>query len=235
MNNEMDSVGNRCVVRTSKQMMVTAAIALMLSTAQQQAVAQASEPSGKKVVEAVCIACHGTGKNGAPKIGEIKAWSARTTRSLTELSQSALDGIRKMPPHGGNPALSNTEIKRAIAYMVNESGGNWVEPISKTTHVEERSGEQIVRTYCFKCHQAGVGDAPRIGDRSAWAPRVKQGFEVLSRSAINGHGGMPSRGGVANLTDSEIKAAIMYMWNPVTAKAPAAVAVDPDHNHQIIN
>jgi hypothetical protein len=60
---------------------------------------------------------------------------------------------------------------------------------------------------------------------------------VLIRSAINGHGGMPPRGGVANLTDSEIRAAITYMLNPVTAvaKAPAAAAVKPDPNHRIID
>jgi cytochrome c5 len=38
------------------------------------------------------------------------------------------------------------------------------------------------------------------------------------RSAINGHGGMPPRGNRADLTDGELKAAILYMLN---AKAPA--------------
>jgi cytochrome c5 len=237
MNYDVDRVGNRWVARTSKTLAVVGAIAFVLSAAPQQAGAQGSERSGKDVVEAECAACHGTGADGAPKIGDKKAWAARAARGLTGLSQNALNGIRKMPPHGGNPTLSNTEIKRAIAYMVNESGGHWAEPISRTTRTAERSGDRIVQTHCVECHEKGVGGAPRIGDRAAWIPRAKEGFEVLIRSAINGHGGMPPRGGVANLTDAEIRAAITYMLDPVaaTAKAPAAAGVKPNSNHQIID
>ena len=39
--------------------------------------------SGKDVVEAVCIECHGTGANGAPRIGDPKAWAERSARGLT--------------------------------------------------------------------------------------------------------------------------------------------------------
>jgi hypothetical protein len=48
---------------------------------------------------------------------------------------------------------------------------------------------------------------------------------------------MPPRGGVANLTDTEIRAAITYMLNPVAtvAKAPPAAVVKPDPNHKIID
>lgn len=240
MNSEMD-VGNRCVVRTSTLLTATAAIALVLAAASQQAEAKASDRSGQDVVRTVCAACHATGADGAPKIGDKKAWSVRTTRGLTALSANALSGIRKMPAHGGNPGLSDIEIKRAIVYMVNSSGGNWVAPISKTTHVDERSGEQVVKTVCFKCHDMGLQGAPKIGDRAAWTPRVKNGFDALTRSAINGHGGMPPRGGEANLTGAEIQAAIMYMWNPVaeSAKAPAstpvAAVVKQDPNHRIVD
>jgi len=82
--------------------------------------AQNVERSGKEVVDAVCIACHGTGANGAPKIGDKKAWSKLASRGLTGLSQSALKGIRKMPAHGGSPGVSDIEVERAIVYMVNK-------------------------------------------------------------------------------------------------------------------
>lgn len=228
---------HRWLAAVSAPLAVAALISLLLSTAPQQAAAQGSERNGKDVVDAVCTACHGTGANGAPKIGDKKVWAARAAGGLTGLSQNALSGIRKMPSHGGNPELSDTEIERAITYMVNESGGHWAEPISRTIPAKERSGEQIVRTYCFKCHETGVGGAPKIGDRASWAPRVKLGFDALTRSAINGHGGMPPRGGVANLTDTEIRAAITYMFNPMftPATAKAQAAVKPDPNHQIID
>ena len=50
----------------------------------------------------------------------------------------------------------------------------------------------------------------------------RQGLDTLVRSAINGHGGMPARGGLANLTDSELRSAIVYMFNPVTAPTLAS-------------
>src|SRR4051812_36840849 len=64
----------------------------------------------------------------------------------------------------------------------------------------ERTGKQVVDEQCVKCHQAGVNGAPRIGDREAWIPRMKQGLDNLVRAAIRGHGGMPPRGGRADLT-----------------------------------
>jgi cytochrome c5 len=187
--------------------------------------AQKVERSGKQVVDAVCIACHGTGANGAPKIGDKKAWSKLASRGLSGLSESALKGIRNMPPHGGNMTLTDTEIERAITYMVNQSGGHWSEPVSRTTPVAERTGEQVVTAQCVKCHEAGVGGAPKIGDRPAWLPRFKHGLEPLVASAINGHGGMPPRGGLASLTDREIRNAIVYMFNPATVAAPGNAPV----------
>ena len=77
----------------------------------------------------------------------------------------------------------------------------------------ERTGKQIVEARCAKCHETGTGGAPRIGDRDAWIPRLKGGFDLVVRSAINGHGGMPARGGMANLTDAEMRNAITYMFN----------------------
>jgi cytochrome c5 len=198
--------------------------------------AQAAERSGKDVVEAVCSGCHAKGVNGAPKIGDKKAWAKRSSQGLTSLTDSALKGIRGMPSHGGKLDLTDLEIGRAVAYMVNQSGGKWVEPATAKDMMAERSGKQVVDAQCSKCHAKGTGGAPKIGDRDAWTPRMKQGMDALVASAIRGHGGMPPRGDKADLTDNEVKAAITYMFNPATpAKkgAPAAAAkpaaADPTH------
>jgi len=205
------------------------AVPLLVAAAVLQSPAQSAERSGKEVVGEVCAACHGTGANGAPKIGDKKAWSKLASRGLTGLTDSALKGIRNMPAHGGNMALADPEIERAITYMVNASGGHWTEPVSREAPPAERTGEQVVRAQCSNCHQSGVGGAPKIGDRAAWVPRLKQGIDPLVRSAINGHGGMPPRGGMASLTDREIRDAIVYMFNPklvITApRMPAGAAV----------
>lgn len=187
--------------------------ALALCVAPLCMAAPPAERSGKEVVEAVCATCHATGAHGAPKIGDKEAWAKLTSQGLGGLTKNVLTGIRQMPPHGGNFLLTDTEIQRAITYMVNESGGHWTEPISTTAPPAQRSGEEIVKAQCSKCHKDGVGGAPKIGDLDAWIPRLKPGLDVVVRSAINGHGGMPARGGMANLTDAELRSAIVYMFS----------------------
>lgn len=204
-------------VSPARWLVAAAAFALAFSAG--PANAQSGGKSGEQVVASVCSGCHASGKLGAPKIGDKKAWSARAELGLTALTREALNGIRQMPSHGGNPTLSNKEIERAIIYMVNKSGGNWVEPIDTARPAAERSGQQVVKAQCFKCHEEGKGGAPRIGDRAAWIPRLKNGLDATVRSAINGHGGMPSRGGLANLSDAEIRNAVVYMVNAASAPA----------------
>jgi cytochrome c5 len=205
----------------SKHLLTLIIAALMTLATVQDAVAQNAERSGKEVVESLCVSCHGGGASGAPKIGDKKAWSKLASRGLSGLSKSALKGIRGMPPHGGNPNLTDTEIERAITYMVNQSGGHWAEPVSRTTQALGRTGEQIVSVRCSHCHQTGVNGAPKIGDKADWIPRLKPGLDIVVRSAINGHGAMPPRGGMANLTDAEIRSAIIYMFNGDTAPSKA--------------
>jgi len=208
-----------------------------VAAAAQAASAQERERTGKEVVEMVCAACHRAGVNGAPKIGDRDAWAKLASKGLTGLTAVALNGIRKMPPHGGNPDLSDIEIERAITSMINQSGGHWIEPTSKLAAARQRSGEEVVQAYCTRCHGTGAEGAPRIGDRAAWIPRLSQGFEVLVRSAIEGHGPMPSRGNVLNLTDAEIRAAIAYMINAdmvTAASPPVAVTARPGPDHQVV-
>lgn len=87
----------------------------------------------------------------------------------------------------------------------------------------ERSGEQIVKGQCARCHEKGLHGAPRIDDRGAWVPRLKDGLDAAVSRAIKGHGSMPSRGGLSDLTDTEMRSAIVYLFNPAgpPPKAPA--------------
>ena len=225
----------------ARQVLAGGVLAALTAFAAQPALAQDGGRSGKDVVQSVCAGCHATGANGAPKIGDKKAWSPRASQGLTSLTQHALEGIRKMPAHGGSPGLSDVEIARAVTYMVNQSGGKWIEPASAKDLAAERSGEAVVKAQCVKCHRDGVGGAPKIGDREAWVPRMKQGLDTLARSAIRGHGGMPPRGGLANLTDTEIRAAIAYMFNPAGSRSAdaggakrAAAPQSADPNHKIV-
>jgi cytochrome c5 len=201
-----------------KGLLAMVVLAIVVPSAE-EAKSQHADRTGKEVVESVCAACHATGAQGAPKIGDVQAWSKRASQGLTALTQHAINGIRQMPAHGGNPNVTDFEIERAVTYMVNQSGGTWAEPIDKSAPRAQRTGEQVVQAQCARCHRTGEGGAPKIGDRAAWTPRLQQGLDAAVRSAISGHGGMPARGGVADLTDAEIRSAVVYMFNPVTATA----------------
>ena len=72
-------------------------------------------------------------------------------------------------------------------------------------------GEKVFGTTCVTCHGAGVLGAPKVGDKTAWGPRVAQGKDTLYTHALNGFKMMPARGGNAALKDEEVKAAIDYM------------------------
>lgn len=68
---------------------------------------------------------------------------------------------------------------------------------------------------CFACHASGVSGAPKLGDKAAWAPRIAQGMDTLTKHALEGFQGktgvMPPKGGFTNLSDEEVVAAIEYM------------------------
>lgn len=170
---------------------------------------QATERSGKEVVDSVCIACHGSGKDGAPKIGDQAEWSKRASKGLDKVTQNAITGLKNMPAHGGQAALSDLEMSRAVGYMVsNGKAGDTNKPYSSPN---TRSGEQVVQERCQDCHATGKNGAPKIGDMDAWKPRLKNGVPPLVKSAINGHNSMPARGGMASLSDAEMRSAVEYL------------------------
>ena len=95
------------------------------------------------------------------------------------------------------------------------------------------TGEQVYGQVCKTCHEGGLAGAPKIGDKSAWAKVIAQGDKLTFEHAINGIRAMPARGGNSELTDDEVKRAVVFMasqagatWTapPVAAVAAAASA-----------
>ena len=79
------------------------------------------------------------------------------------------------------------------------------------------SAEDTYKNSCGFCHDAGVANAPKPGDKAAWAPRIKQGKDELYKSAIEGKPGttMTAKGGFSNLSDAEVRAAVDFMLETV--------------------
>ena len=78
---------------------------------------------GYDVYSRFCVICHKSGMNGAPKYGDKKAWAPRVAQGKDTLYNAAIHGLRAMPAKGGIAGLYDQEVKDAVDYMVDGSGG----------------------------------------------------------------------------------------------------------------
>jgi cytochrome c5 len=90
------------------------------------AAAASPADAGKQVYSGLCFSCHGTGLPGIPQLGDKSAWAERIAAGSALLYERALNGFTgksgiMMPPKGGNPALSDDQVKSAVDYMVANS------------------------------------------------------------------------------------------------------------------
>jgi cytochrome c5 len=74
-----------------------------------------------------------------------------------------------------------------------------------------RDGAAVYALICFTCHDLGVADAPKKGDKTGWSARIATGKDALYASVLNGKGAMPAKGGNPSLSEDEIKGAVDYM------------------------
>lgn len=89
----------------------------------------------------------------------------------------------------------------------------------KTSHSEfstiARQGANIYKASCSVCHGQGSVIAPKTGNKLDWEKRIENGMSKLIEHAIDGYTGdiglMPARGGNKNLTDVEVKSAVIYI------------------------
>lgn len=202
--------------------------------------------TGEQVFAAVCTACHTAGVAGAPKMGDNAAWAPFIKAGYDEMLKVALHGKGGMPAKGGNPALSDYEVARAVVYMANKSGASLEEPAAPAEEGAKKegeaaaapaaqaaapaaaapaaapapaqqaaavnpAGEKLYKTACFACHATGVANAPKFGDKAAWEPYIKTGMDAMVKVAMTGKGAMPPKGGAANASEEDIRAAVQYM------------------------
>ena len=73
--------------------------------------------TGEQAFTKVCSACHGTGVNGAPKVGDHAAWGPRIAQGKDVLYQHAISGKGNMPAKGGT-TWPDATIRMTVDYMV---------------------------------------------------------------------------------------------------------------------
>jgi len=183
--------------------------------------------TGEAVYKLACAACHAAGVAGAPKTGDVGSWAPRLKQGYDTLVKHAVEGFKGMPAKGGNADLDPIEVARAVAYLGNQAGAKFKEPDAPAAagakHAE-RAGEQVVQAVCSGCHAEGKGGAPKIGNWDDWKPRVAKGLAALTESSIHGHKGMPARGGMAEISDAEMRRAVEYMFKSHTKPGGVAAA-----------
>jgi cytochrome c5 len=88
-------------------------------------VAATEDLPGETVFNQACVACHGAGIAGAPKMGDKAAWAPRIAQGVDTLHTHALQGFQGkaglMPPKGGRTDLSDQSVINAVDYMVSNS------------------------------------------------------------------------------------------------------------------
>ena len=95
--------------------------AVAASSSEVSVVAADAAP-GESVYQGLCHACHAAGLAGAPKPDDTEAWKERAAKGLDEMLAIAIQGLGGMPPRGGNPALTDEELRAAIEFMLAQAG-----------------------------------------------------------------------------------------------------------------
>lgn len=122
-------------------------------------------------------------------------------------------------PAAGSSAMT----PEAIAERIRPVGTVEIKDASDVASM--KTGEQVFGAQCTACHATGALGAPKLGDATAWGPRIKTGFDALLHSALAGKGQMPPQGG-GDFSDFEIARAVVYMTGKAggTFPEPAAPA-----------
>ena len=127
-------------------------------------------------------------------VGDANAGTPVATPSAA-LNAQVRSTVPEAKPAGGTPPATVAAATAAVATNAAATSG---------------ATPALYTQICSACHAQGVAGAPKFGDKAAWAPRIAQGIDALTASAIKGKGAMPPRGGSQG-TDAEIKAVVTYM------------------------
>lgn len=113
------------------------------------------------------------------------------------------------------PAAGATNIEKSVEERIQKVGIVEIRDANR----EMKTGEAVFQAQCSACHANGAAGAPKFGDKAAWAPRIKTGFDALWNSALKGKNAMGAQGG-GDFEDFEIARAVVYMANAGGAKFP---------------
>jgi cytochrome c5 len=177
--------------------------------------------SGEAVYAGVCAACHGNGLAGAPKFSDAASWGPRITQGYDTLVKHAIEGIRAMPPKGGNPDLDDVEVARAVVYMANKGGATFKDPAVPAAVSTAAASQSAISPPTPATATAAVATTatPAISSPPAAAAPANTGKALYDQTCVACHGA-----GIAGAPKFGDKAA----WAPRLAEG-----MDVLHQHAI--
>ncbi len=92
---------------------------------------------GRAVWMGTCENCHGYGVADSPIPMQPEHWRERVGKQRQELYNNAINGYfgpddSYMPERGGNPELSDEQVKQAVDYMVNLAEHSYLKCFTQT-------------------------------------------------------------------------------------------------------
>jgi cytochrome c5 len=135
----------------------------------------------------------------------IKSMLATVGVEVAEASEAALAevepakevAVEAEPVKEAKPVVTETAATVAVA-----------EPVKLEL---TKLGESTYKSSCFACHDNGVANSPKFGDKAIWAPRIANGLSALHDAAVKGKAAMPAKGGNPSLSDQAVIEAVNYM------------------------
>ncbi|MCV6797149.1 c-type cytochrome [Achromobacter ruhlandii] len=181
------------------------------------------------------VALHGKGgmpaKGGNPTLSDFEVARAvvymanKSGGSLPEPAAPAEEGAKKeadaapaapaaaapaAAPAAAAPAAAAAAAAAAPAAAA-QAPAPAAAPAPQQTAAVNPAGEKLYKSVCFACHATGVANAPKFGDKAAWEPYIKTGMDAMVKVAMQGKPPMPPKGGAANASEDDIRAAVQYM------------------------
>ncbi len=174
------------------------------------------------------VALHGKGgmpaKGGNPTLSDFEVARAgaymanKSGGSLPEPAAPAEEGAKKeadAAPAAAAPAATTpaaaAPAAAAPAPAAAAPAPAAAAPAPQQAAAVNPAGEKLYKSVCFACHATGVANAPKFGDKAAWDPYIKTGMDAMVKVAMQGKPPMPPKGGAANASEDDIRAAVQYM------------------------
>jgi cytochrome c5 len=110
----------------------------------------------------------------------------------------------------GAASTDNAQAAAAVAALANVPQASSGAAAGAASADASQAGKTLYTQVCQACHAAGVLNAPKYGDKDAWAPRLKEPMDTVYNYALHGKGQMPAKGG-STASDADVKAAVDYM------------------------